>query len=329
MYILIVSFTYDIYFNKFLVNSELGSIPIKDITIADGKRFQHHVLTVEPKTKIAYWKNIHYFLNQMFKYSINELQVILQNPLRELSDKPSKDFWFKSEPTPKSDLFYSDEERDKIIELAYEDFLKKNNPIPLGILIMFCTGIRVGELCGLQWKDIYSGHISIRRQLTGNKLKSPKSDNGTRDIDIDPAILSIFERVKHKNQELGFPTSDDSFCFLRWHKGKIEPCNRRCFNGRLEYYCPKIGIPVKSTHDIRRTSITAMNDCNPNTETVRAIAGHSDVRMTHQYIQTTYQEVHSMMCNIQSPIADKWNELECLYASNKKDANPCKTRAHA
>lgn len=81
----------------------------------------------------------------------------------------------------------------------------------IGVLICLSTGIRVGELCGLQWQDIgeINHMLSIRRTLnrlpTMDKKKcktelvidTPKSDKSVRDIPL-PQFL-IEELTEYKN----------------------------------------------------------------------------------------------------------------------------------
>ena len=66
---------------------------------------------------------------------------------------------------------------------------------------MLYTGVRVGECCGLQWRDIdrKSGIIHIRKTVTRNKEgkwiigETPKTRTSKRDIPINKAVKEVIE----------------------------------------------------------------------------------------------------------------------------------------
>ena len=80
----------------------------------------------------------------------------------------------------------------------------------IGVLICLSTGMRIGELCGLQWRDLNgtTNVLSIRRTLnrlpTIDKKKgkteividTPKSDKSIRDIPLPPFL--VVELVAYK-----------------------------------------------------------------------------------------------------------------------------------
>ena len=83
----------------------------------------------------------------------------------------------------------------------------------LGILLSGCSGIRIGELCALQWKDIQfeKGTLAIRKTMqrirtfetvwaegkpvtrTGTKVvvAGPKSRNSNREIPLPEHLLKL------------------------------------------------------------------------------------------------------------------------------------------
>ncbi len=307
---------YDYFFNTFLKYSSLGNTPLKDIRIKDGKEFQDYVKKIKPDAKLRYWKNQHGIINKMFEYAIN-LELVDHNPLKDLKDNPSIHYWHPTITKAESDLYYNDEEMVSIIRIAFQDYEKKGTAIPLGIVILFCLAVRVGELCGLKWRDISPTNVTIRQQYTSATLKDVKSDKSRRSIIIDSNVYHLFQLIKESNCNQGFPTSENDFVFLRRirqgkNKGDIALCTDRCFNGRLEYYCPKIGIPIKSTHDIRRTSLTNIYKECKDIEIVQKIAGHSSSRMTEHYIQLDCINTRDTLNQYHSNISTIWNDVEWL-----------------
>lgn len=67
-----------------------------------------------------------------------------------------------------SEEVFSDEEMTKLPE-----FVKPTPDIlNLGIILMFCTGIRVGELVAIKWCDIIDNSIKIYRIEISYKMSS-------------------------------------------------------------------------------------------------------------------------------------------------------------
>ena len=168
------------YFNTYLVRSTLGNIPLEDITIGDGHQFFREVKEIKPDIRQKYWNNLHHsFINQMMMYAIQQ-GLIAYNPLKNLKIKK---FNFEP-PLQKTDVeqVYSKGEKEAVIQLIKDEYTTTHNPICLGILILFQTGIRVGELCGLQWGDIdtINRTLHIQRQYTKGILSAPKTKTSNR-----------------------------------------------------------------------------------------------------------------------------------------------------
>lgn len=70
------------------------------------------------------------------------------------------------------DTVFSKDEQQLVCTSAYDEAFGKNSNIPLGILILFNPGLRVGELCALKWQDIetsYKGtYIHVQREVVNN-----------------------------------------------------------------------------------------------------------------------------------------------------------------
>ena len=82
----------------------------------------------------------------------------------------------------------------------------RSSPTPrrLGMLLMMQMGLRIGEVCGLQWGDfdLQNGVLSIRRTVkriymapgkTTLVTQSPKTQSSERDIPIPTGILSLLK----------------------------------------------------------------------------------------------------------------------------------------
>lgn len=79
----------------------------------------------------------------------------------------------------------------------------------LGLILMFVSGVRVGELAALKWEDITETHIKIRRterRYEGDDGKyvfvikeTPKTQAGIRTIALPESACTIFKRLRMLN----------------------------------------------------------------------------------------------------------------------------------
>ena len=87
------------------------------------------------------------------------------------------------------------------------------------ILCAVPTGMRRGELLGLQWEDIdLEGHrLFVRRPLWRAKFVTPKSRRSRRTIDLAPTLRSALARLPSRFQ--------GGLVFCRAGAKSIEPDN--------------------------------------------------------------------------------------------------------
>ena len=85
------------------------------------------------------------------------------------------------------------------------------------------TGVRRGELCGLQWKHVDFAHSTIRvwqaRVVAEGKvvLSTPRTKRGRRAIPVGAVTLAALESWRDAQADLllalGFPQSPDTYLF--------------------------------------------------------------------------------------------------------------------
>ena len=188
--------------------------------------------------------------------------------------------------TPNDDTqVFSDDDRRRIKEQVYSDLVVyKNKPTSAGlqILFMFETALRIGECCGLKWSDIDGNILHIKRQANNEEVREHlKTASGRRDIPLTSEALAILEDVRRYNEEHGF---NAEWIFQSNNPKYDYRLSYDSANNKLAGLCNRLGIVKKTSHKIRKTTLsTLMDSPYVNDRTVQRFAGHSDILTTQRY----------------------------------------------
>lgn len=187
----------------------------------------------------------------------------------------------------------------QLIKLLKQDMSLRN----VGILLALSTGIRIGELCALQWAEINleSKTISITQTLQRIYLKNqdggsskviistPKSDRSIRTIPISQNIANLLKQYQNHNKAF----------FLTGMKEKyIEPRVYREYYNRL---MNKYGMHYVSFHGLRHTFATRCIEAGCDYKTLSEVLGHADVSTTMRlYVHSDMNKKRKFMEKMQS-----------------------------
>lgn len=195
---------------------------------------------------------------------------------------------FADDPEYEEELqAFSDEEIKALAEyfLAHPD-----NPIYLGLLLMAETGMRVGEMVALRNSDINLDEGTIRVKSTevqydiigedGKKHRifeirpKTKTKAGKRPIVLSESAIETIKTIRRWN-----PFGE----FLIEKKGKN--VKSKSFNYYLKKVCEAVGIPPRSTHKLRKTYASALNEAGVGGKLLQVQMGHASPRSTEPYIR--------------------------------------------
>lgn len=175
--------------------------------------------------------------------------------------------------------------RQKTVEVFTEPELKRMGQTILlrpdetgvGVLLAAYTGIRLGELCGLQWQDVdaQTGLLHIRRTveriaqpggITRLTVLTPKTETSERWVPIPREMLRVMEP---KSRSEGFLLTG----------GDTLPDPRTC-QYRYKALLERCGVRYRSFHALRHTYATRCIEQGVDVKSVSELLGHSDVRTT-------------------------------------------------
>lgn len=162
-----------------------------------------------------------------------------------------------------------------------------------GIYILFNTGLRISEFCGLTISDIdFQEHtINIDHQLLkkskiGYYIQETKTNSGTRVLPMKPDVEECFRKIMEKrNSPKIEPMVDGKSGFLYFDKnGSI------CYSLHWEHYFKhivqkynkiyKVQMPDITPHVCRHTYCSNMAKKGTNPKVLQYLMGHSDISVT-------------------------------------------------
>lgn len=280
-------------YETFIKGSPIATKDITEIILDDGVKWAKHCLEVKPDMKEKYFKNVRGTLNQMFQYAIDN-GLITQNPVSKITIH--KDHFAPPTRRQDNELVFTDEERNEVCKLAYEDADHTKSALPFAIPLLFLTGLRDGELCALRWRDIEPKGLHVHAEMVevrneegkflGYEYKDhTKTPAGDRVIPITQGVEKIFACVKELNRGNKLPIGQDDYIFSRIHDDKFSPCTTRCFETRIKKYCKQAKMEtLKSQHDARRTFATNLFYKGMPVKDIQTLMGHGSQEQTMCYI---------------------------------------------
>jgi len=144
------------------------------------------------------------------------------------------------------------------------------------------TGMRLGELLALQWRDVdWEGRaVAVRYTLNDCKgvfvLGEPKSKSSKRRVSLDTlAVEALGRHQKHQMVE-GFGRSEFVFCNtagMPWRRANL---HKNAFKPLLK----RAGLPDIRFHDLRHTAATLMLTGGVHPKIVQQRLGHANISMT-------------------------------------------------
>lgn len=181
----------------------------------------------------------------------------------------------------------SQSEQNILCQYLYHNQNERN----LGILLCLFTGLRIGELCALEWADISleSGTIYVHQNIQRVQIKgkgskktevvitTPKSQCSIRTIPIPEFMISILKSADMEHQ--GY--------LLTGSKKYLEP---RTMENHFRKILDTISIRKVNFHTLRHTFATRCIEVGFDIKSLSEILGHANVNITlNRYVHPSFQ----------------------------------------
>ena len=224
---------------------------------------EHHRLLRAMLHKAVYW------------------QIIISNPAERV--QPPK--------TKKPKRKYYDDDQCKVLLENLSQLNEEQIKYKTAIILTIFTGVRLGELMGLEWNDVNfrDGIISINRssQYLADKgvfTKVPKTESSIREVAIPDFVISLLEEYKlwydEQKSLYGELWTNSNRLFVQ-ADGK--PMHPSTISKWFVKYVSTIGLPVINFHGLRHTNATLLIAQNIDVAVVAARLGHAQITTTYNF----------------------------------------------
>ena len=221
---------------------------------------EHHRLLRAMLHKAVYW------------------QLIVANPAERVQPPKAR--------KPKRRSY--DDEQTKILLENLELLSSEDTKYKVAIILTVFTGVRLGELMGLEWQDVdfKNGIISINRssQYLSDMVvftKVPKTESSIREIAIPEFIISLLEEYKLWYEEqksiYGELWTNSDRLFVQADGKTMHPST---ISKWFVKYVGQIGLPVINFHGLRHTNASLLVAQNVDIAVISARLGHAQISTT-------------------------------------------------
>lgn len=281
-----------------LKNEDFGHMRIDLVKMSDTQKWLQK-LQIEDKKSFSSICSIRGVLRPAFRMAVND-DLIRKNPFDwELKEMIKNDSVSREAVTPRQErLFLEFVKNDKHYCQYYE-----------GMYILFNTGMRISEFCGLTLDDIdmENRKIKIDHQLQRTRegvylIEETKTKYSKRELPMSEGVYQCFKRlIKKRKKNKVEPMIDGKVGFLVLDKNGM-PYLALHWEKRFEYALRKYNkiykeeIPVITPHVCRHSYCTnrVRDGVSPNT--LQRLMGHEDIRTTLQYYtHLSYEDVEKEM----------------------------------
>lgn len=194
--------------------------------------------------------------------------------------------------------------------IAEDDYYKRYYD---GMYVLFNTGLRISEFCGLTIKDIDFDNMRInidKQLLRANAenifLQEPKTEKGVRYVPMTEEVANCFRRIiKNRKKPKIEPMIDGKvgFLFIDNHNLPIASFHwENYFEWAVIKYnnTHRVQLPHITPHMCRHTFCSNMARKGMNPKTLQYIMGHSEISITlDTYTHFNFEDAKQEMDRIE------------------------------
>lgn len=244
----------------------LGHLAVTDVNGGDLTRL-YGVLR-EKGLSVSLVRGVHTTAHKSFGFAMRE-GLISWNPA-DRSDAP---------PLPKGKpRAWTEDEMRRLMLVADRDRYW------VAWRLLAATGLRRGEICGLQWSDIEDGYLHVKRTrlVVDSKIRidTPKTARSARRIPLNRTAIEALQlhRIAQHEESQRLGISVAPAWVITNEVGKaIDPS---LLSKRWRQIVKEAGVSAYSLHALRHTFATSLLAKNKSPKVVQDLLGHSSITVT-------------------------------------------------
>lgn len=273
-----------------------GIAAVLDVRLAEVFEVAHKADKLSGTTALHYHRLISSMLTKAVKW-----QMLISNPCQRVEAPRAE---------TKEAEYMDERETQRFLECLCEEPLQYRAMV----ITSLYTGMRRGELCGLEWVDIDLGDGLI--DITRTSLYLPqrgifdddtKTKSSRRVIKVPPEVIDILSEHKAEQNKarvlMGDRWQDSGKVFTKWDGSPIYPGT---ITRWISDFVKRHDLPPIHLHSLRHTNATLLIASGADLRTVSKRLGHSNMTTTGNIythaIQAADERAATLLGDILRPI---------------------------
>lgn len=268
-------------------------VKLKDIT---NSMYQDFLLDLNTKFAENTLKGIHGTARSVFKKAVEQKYIKTDPTEYAILPKHQKtvEELEQEHEVPK---YFEKDELKEFLDVAKQDSDSQTYTI---FMTLSYTGMRIGELCTLKWKDIdfknkeiniYKTYYNPTNNTVEYTLLTPKTSTSKRKITIDDELIKELKRHRIRQSELRLKIPSwhkEDFVFTKVLKYPGYPETPKQIENKMRQLIKSNNFKKITPHGLRHTHTTLLAQAGVSLEEIQERLGHKDDSITRDiYLHIT------------------------------------------
>lgn len=157
--------------------------------------------------------------------------------------------------------------------LAPADVMRLANaleePVSTLVVLLYSTGLRIGEAAGLRWSDLEDQVLHVRRRIYEGQVDSTKTGRSERKLPLPTDLVTRLVGLRSGE--------GDSWMFQARNGSTLNP--RNWLRRWVRPAAKELGLTLSGWHDLRCSLATNLRRQGAHPKIVSSILGHSRVQL--------------------------------------------------